>query len=305
MDVELKSVTKRYGQFKALNEVSLRVESGELFVVLGPSGSGKTTLLRVLAGLERPDNGKVIFGGSDVTDTPPGKRNISMVFQNYALYPHKTILENLLLPIEGERDAPSRVKEVATKLRIQDLLDRYPGSLSGGQQQRVALARALVKLPSLFLMDEPLSNLDAPLRFSARHLLRELQRESNITTVYVTHDQAEAMAIADRIAIINEGRVIQVGTPEEVYNDPVDRFVASFIGNPPMTIIDGTGVRAEDVIVGEGDRKGTVRDVEFMGDRYLIYISEEGRELRAFSTSKVRRGEEISFSVRKIISFRG
>jgi len=162
-----------------------------------------------------------------------------------------------------------------------------------------------VKLPSLFLMDEPLSNLDAPLRFSARHLLRELQRESNITTVYVTHDQAEAMAIADRIAIINEGRVIQVGTPEEVYNDPVDRFVASFIGNPPMTIIDGTGVRAEDVIVGEGDRKGTVRDVEFMGDRYLIYISEEGRELRAFSTSKVRRGEEISFSVRKIISFRG
>jgi multiple sugar transport system ATP-binding protein len=305
VDVELKSVTKRYGQFKALNEVSLRVESGELFVVLGPSGSGKTTLLRVLAGLERPDNGKVIFGGSDVTDTPPGKRNISMVFQNYALYPHKTILENLLLPIEGERDAPSRVKEVATKLRIQDLLDRYPGSLSGGQQQRVALARALVKLPSLFLMDEPLSNLDAPLRFSARHLLRELQRESNITTVYVTHDQAEAMAIADRIAIINEGRVIQVGTPEEVYNDPVDRFVASFIGNPPMTIIDGTGVRAEDVIVGEGDRKGTVRDVEFMGDRYLIYISEEGRELRAFSTSKVRRGEEISFSVRKIISFRG
>lgn len=305
MDVELKSVTKRYGQFKALNEVSLRVESGELFVVLGPSGSGKTTLLRVLAGLERPDNGKVIFGGSDVTDTPPGKRNISMVFQNYALYPHKTILENLLLPIEGERDAPSRVKEVATKLRIQDLLDRYPGSLSGGQQQRVALARALVKLPSLFLMDEPLSNLEAPLRFSARHLLRELQRESNITTVYVTHDQAEAMAIADRIAIINEGRVIQVGTPEEVYNDPVDRFVASFIGNPPMTIIDGTGVRAEDVIVGEGDRKGTVRDVEFMGDRYLIYISEEGRELRAFSTSKVRRGEEISFSVRKIISFRG
>jgi len=305
VDVELKSVTKRYGQFKALNEVSLRVESGELFVVLGPSGSGKTTLLRVLAGLERPDNGKVIFGGSDVTDTPPGKRNISMVFQNYALYPHKTILENLLLPIEGERDAPSRVKEVATKLRIQDLLDRYPGSLSGGQQQRVALARALVKLPSLFLMDEPLSNLEAPLRFSARHLLRELQRESNITTVYVTHDQAEAMAIADRIAIINEGRVIQVGTPEEVYNDPVDRFVASFIGNPPMTIIDGTGVRAEDVIVGEGDRKGTVRDVEFMGDRYLIYISEEGRELRAFSTSKVRRGEEISFSVRKIISFRG
>jgi ABC-type sugar transport systems, ATPase components len=305
VDVELKSVTKRYGQFKALNEVSLHVESGELFVVLGPSGSGKTTLLRVLAGLERPDNGKVIFGGSDVTDTPPGKRNISMVFQNYALYPHKTILENLLLPIEGERDAPSRVKEVATKLRIQDLLDRYPGSLSGGQQQRVALARALVKLPSLFLMDEPLSNLEAPLRFSARHLLRELQRESNITTVYVTHDQAEAMAIADRIAIINEGRVIQVGTPEEVYNDPVDRFVASFIGNPPMTIIDGTGVRAEDVIVGEGDRKGTVRDVEFMGDRYLIYISEEGRELRAFSTSKVRRGEEISFSVRKIISFRG
>ncbi|BBD72859.1 sugar ABC transporter ATP-binding protein [Sulfodiicoccus acidiphilus] len=303
MSVELRSVTKRYGDYKAVNGVSLHIEKGELFVFLGPSGSGKTTLLRLVAGLEKADEGKIILDGTDVTSLPPSKRNVSMVFQNYALFPHKTVLQNLLLPVEGDRDALSKVRDVAAKLKIDDLLDRYPSSLSGGQQQRVALARALVKLPRLFLMDEPLSNLDAPLRFSARHLIRELQRESGITTIYVTHDQGEAMAIADRIAIMNRGRIVQVGAPEEVYNEPTDQFVASFIGYPPMVIVDSVGVRAEDVVLGQGERNGVVKDVEFMGDRYLVYVSEGEKEIMAFSRTKPKIGDNVRFSITKFFKF--
>lgn len=211
-------------------------------MILGPSGSGKTTLLRAVAGLERVESGRIILDGKDITDLPPHKREVAMVFQNYALYPHKTVLENLLMPVEGEMKREEAVKlarDMASMLGIGDLLSRFPSELSGGQQQRVALARALVKRPKVFLMDEPLSNLDAIQRVSARKLIRDVQRENEITTLYVTHDQVEAMALADRIAIMNQGRVIQMGTPEEIYSRVEDEFVATFFGNPPMSLVSG------------------------------------------------------------------
>ncbi len=306
MSVVLKDVTKRYKKLIAINNVNLKVEKGEFFIILGPSGSGKTTLLRSVAGLERIE-GKVLIDNIDVTDLPPGKREVSMVFQNYALYPNKTVFENLLMPIETiqRKEAEERINEVSKNLGIYDLLDRYPQELSGGQQQRVALARALVKKPKVFLMDEPLSNLDAPQRISARKLIKELQRDNNITTLYVTHDQTEAMALADRVAIMDNGKIIQVGSPEEIYENPVNIFVANFFGNPPMSIIDGkifgeeekVGIRAENVILGEGKLVGKISDIEFWGEKYLVYINFEGYEIRAFAKSKFKVGEEINFSI--------
>lgn len=224
-----------------------------------------------------------------------------MVFQNFALYPNKTVYENLSMAIEDLRkDERERIiEEVSRRLGISHLLDRYPSQLSGGQQQRVGLARALVKRSKVFLMDEPLSNLDAPQRISARKLIKEIQLENSITTLYVTHDQTEAMALADRIAILDQGRIVQVGSPEEIYENPANEFIASFFGNPPMSIIrDGNkklGIRAEDVKIGEGKYKGVVKEVEFWGDRYLVYISFNNEEIRAFSNRRLKIGEEITF----------
>ncbi|AWR98975.1 ABC transporter ATP-binding protein [Metallosphaera hakonensis] len=299
MSIELKSISKSYRGIKALDSINLEIKKGEFFVILGPSGSGKTTLLRTVAGLERIDSGRILIDGKDVTEEPPHRRDLAMVFQNYALYPHKTVLENLIMPVEGKMNREEAVKlagELASNLKIGDMLSRYPSELSGGQQQRVALARALMKKPSVFLMDEPLSNLDAIQRVSARKLIRDIQRENNITTLYVTHDQVEAMALADRIAIMNTGKVIQTGTPEEIYSNVKDRFVATFFGNPPMSLIDGSlldltgkiGVRPEDVEIGEGNVKGRVSDVEFLGDRYLVYISLGEEEVRAFYPYRLR-----------------
>ncbi|WP_369610069.1 ABC transporter ATP-binding protein [Sulfurisphaera javensis] len=309
MSVELKNVTKKYGKIYAIRNVNLKINKGEFFVLLGPSGSGKTTILRSIAGLEKIDEGRIFIDNEDVTPLPPGKRNVAMVFQNFALYPNKTVYENLSLPIENlnKSEREERITEVAKRLGISDLLNRYPSELSGGQQQRVALARALVKRAKIFLMDEPLSNLDAPQRISARKLIKDIQIEERITTIYVTHDQTEAMAIADRIGIIFNGSLIQVGTPEEIYENPANIDVAMFFGNPPMSIIDGKvvdekgkiGVRAEDVSIGEGKLKGVVREVEFWGDRYLVYISINGQEIRAFSKIKYKIGEEVNFSFSK------
>ncbi|BCS92572.1 Trehalose/maltose import ATP-binding protein MalK [Metallosphaera sp. J1] len=310
MSVELKSVSKIYRNVRALDDVNITINKGEFFVILGPSGSGKTTLLRAIAGLEKVDSGTILLDGKDITRLPPHRREVAMVFQNYALYPHKTVLENLLMPVEGEmrrEEATKLAKEMASMLGIGDLMSRYPSELSGGQQQRVALARALVKRPKVFLMDEPLSNLDAIQRVSARKLIRDVQRENQITTLYVTHDQVEAMALADRVAIMNHGKVIQMGTPEEIYSHVDNEFVATFFGNPPMSLIDGKlldlkgkiGVRPEDVELGEGDMKGKVSDVEFWGDRYLVYISIDGDELRAFYPYRLRIGEEVKFKFKK------
>lgn len=243
--VELKEVVKKFGKVIAVDHVNLRVEDGEFFTLLGPSGCGKTTTLRIVAGLEFPDEGDVLIDDKVVTYLHPKDRDIAMVFQNYALYPHMTVYENIAFPLEVRKkqynlasdEIKKRVVEVAKLLGIDELLDRYPSQLSGGQQQRVALARALVRKPKVWLLDEPLSNLDAKLRVLMRGELKKLQKTLGITAIYVTHDQVEAMSMSDRIALMNKGKVLQVGSPEELYNRPVDVFVATFIGSPPMNIV--------------------------------------------------------------------
>jgi len=235
-------VTKKFGNVTAVDDVNLEVRRGEFLVLLGPSGCGKSTTLRIIAGLEKPDRGRVVIDGVDVTDLPPRERNVAMVFQNYALYPHMKVFDNIAFPLKLKKipkdEIRRRVREVAELMKIEDLLDRYPRQLSGGQQQRVALARALVKEPRVFLLDEPLSNLDAKLRIYMRVELKSLQKRTGITTIYVTHDQAEAMSMGDRLAVMNAGRIIQIGSPDEVYSSPEDVFVAGFIGNPPMNLIE-------------------------------------------------------------------
>lgn len=246
--VKLKDVVKKFGKVLAVDRVSLEIEDREFFTLLGPSGCGKTTTLRIIAGLEFPDEGEVLIDDRAVTYLHPKDRDVAMVFQNYALYPHMTVYENIAFPLEvrkkqyglSKEDIRRRVLEVSKLLGIDDLLERYPSQLSGGQQQRVALARALVRKPKVWLLDEPLSNLDAKLRVLMRAELKRLQKTLGITTIYVTHDQVEAMSMSDRVAVMNKGKVVQVGTPDELYNKPIDVFVATFIGSPPMNIVTCT-----------------------------------------------------------------
>jgi multiple sugar transport system ATP-binding protein len=231
-----------YGRTHAVDHIDLTVEDGELCVLLGPSGSGKTTTLRMIAGLVRPTGGEIYLDGRRITHLYPGQRGIGMVFQSYALYPHMTVREQLLFPLQAMRMGPAerqqRVQAVADLLHIGDLLDRYPSQLSAGQRQRVALGRALVRHPALLLLDEPLSNVDAMLREEVRASLRRLQQELRITTVYVTHDQVEAQALADKIVVMHQGRIQQVGSPQELYRRPANVFVAGFLGMPPMNFIE-------------------------------------------------------------------
>lgn len=239
--VTLKGIRKQFGSFVALNDIDLSIEPVEFFALLGPSGSGKTTTLRMIAGLDTPDSGVLEVDGKDVTYAPPGERDIAMVFQNYALYPHMTVRDNIAFPLKMDKVPRSRIQEqvvqAAERVRIEHLLQRRPGQLSGGQQQRVALARAIVRQPKLFLLDEPLSNLDAQLRLETRVELKKLQRNLNVTTIYVTHDQEEAMTLADRMAVFLDGEILQVGTPEEVFRQPKTIAVAAFIGSPPMNLL--------------------------------------------------------------------
>ncbi len=239
--IRLERVTKRFAAVRAVDGVELTIEDGEFFALLGPSGCGKTTTLRLIAGLEQPTEGRIHIGGRDVTHLPAHQRDVAMVFQDYALFPHMSVFDNIAYPLKVRR-APrtlveQRVAEAARHLQIEGLLGRRPGQLSGGQQQRTAVARAVVHRPKAFLFDEPLSNLDAKLRVEARGFLKHLQKQFGITAVYVTHDQAEAMALADRIAVMEAGKVRQVGTPREIYEWPLNTFVASFVGNPPMNLI--------------------------------------------------------------------
>ena len=239
--LNLQNLDKHFGTVRAVDGVNLAIADQEFVALLGPSGCGKTTTLRMIAGLEQPTGGMIRIGERDVTTLPPRDRDIAMVFQDYALYPHMTVFENVGYPLKvrgtAAAEMQSRVQSVAKNLQIDQLLDRRPAQLSGGQQQRVALARAVVHNAQVTLYDEPLSNLDTKLRLEARAFLKHLQREVGVTSVYVTHDQAEAMAMADRIVVMNQGRIMQVGTPLEIYREPANTFVAAFIGSPPMNLL--------------------------------------------------------------------
>jgi ABC-type sugar transport system ATPase subunit len=241
--VSIRAVVKRHGTTTVLHGIDLDIAAGEFFVLLGPSGSGKTTTLRILAGLEAVNGGCVAMDGEDVTHREPGERDVAMVFQSYALYPHMTVAQNIGFPLkmigQGAGAIAQAVQEAAQRVNIGHLLERRPGQLSGGQQQRVALARAIVRQPRLFLLDEPLSNLDAKLRLETRVELKRLQRSLGVTTVYVTHDQEEAMTLADRVAVFMEGRIVQVAPPREIFNRPAHASVAGFIGTPSMNLLPG------------------------------------------------------------------
>jgi multiple sugar transport system ATP-binding protein len=282
--VEVKDLHKHFDGVRAIDGVDLATGEGEYLVLLGPSGCGKTTLLRTIAGLEEPTSGDVLIGGQVVTGLPPRARRIAMVFQSYALYPHKTVRANIVFPLRAARMDPEererKARTAAGMLGIEHLLDRRPRQLSGGERQRVALARALVRDPTVFLLDEPLSNLDAKLRASARDELKRFQQEIGTTTIYVTHDQSEAMGLGDRIAVLSQGRVRQVGEPVEIYDDPADTFVATFIGSPPMNLVPHgdvlVGFRPEHLLPVEnvpGERVTATLEVQRMeylsGDRHV------------------------------------
>jgi multiple sugar transport system ATP-binding protein len=251
--IELSGVSKHYGAVEVIRDVSLNIEPGELVVFLGPSGSGKTTLLRMIAGLESIDKGTLTIDGVRSENLAPGRRNVAMVFQNYALYPHMTVAENMAFGLKNIRVAPDiireRIAEAARMLEMEALLNRRPSQLSGGQRQRVAIGRAIVKEPKAFLFDEPLSNLDAALRARTRVELAELHQRLKSTMIYVTHDQVEAMTLADRIVILNDCRIEQIGSPIDVYARPASRFVATFVGSPAMNLLPIT-------VSGSGDRLG-------------------------------------------------
>jgi multiple sugar transport system ATP-binding protein len=242
--ITLEAVTKSFAKTTAVDGVDLQVADGELMVLLGPSGCGKTTLLRCVAGLEYPEGGRVRIGERDVTELPPRRRDIAMVFQSYAVFPHLKVFDNIAFGLRMrklERAAMrERVERVAALVELSDLLDRYPAQLSGGQRQRVAVARAIVMEPAVLLMDEPLSNLDALLRLTFRAELKKLVSQVRTTTIYVTHDQVEALSLGDRIAVMQRGRIVQCDTPTKVYADPASRFVGGFIGNPPMNFLSAT-----------------------------------------------------------------
>lgn len=273
MNVELRGLTKEFSGAKsrsekvvAVNNFDFTLPDGQLVALLGPSGCGKSTMLYLICGLQTPTSGKIFFGDDDVTELPPEKRGVGLVFQNYALYPHMTVKQNIMFPLENRKgkdkltkvQMSERVEEVAKLVQIEGLLDRKPKELSGGQQQRVAIARALVKMPKILLLDEPLSNLDARLRIQTREEIRRIQRETNITTVFVTHDQEEAMSISDCIVVMKQGVLQQMGKPQEVYDNPVNLFVAKFLGTPAINVFNGK-IQNKWLFIGEDK-------VQYVGD---------------------------------------
>jgi sn-glycerol 3-phosphate transport system ATP-binding protein len=302
--IALDRVSKIWGGVRAVDEVSLVADAGTLLVLLGPSGCGKSTTLRLIAGLEVADSGTVRISDEDVTDRPPAKRNISMVFQSYALFPHLSVAENIIFGLRvrriGRAERDERLKRVAAIVGLSHLLERKPSQLSGGQRQRVALGRAIIAEAPVCLMDEPLSNLDAKLRHEMRSEIRSLQQRLGMTMVYVTHDQTEAMTMADRVVLMRDGRVEQNGTPEELYNHPATEFTARFIGTPPMNIMTQAstllGVRPEHMrLVSQGGRPAIVKSVEHLGADSIVVCEIDGQAvaIRQDGFIKTRAGEPI------------
>src|SRR5262249_25059304 len=300
--VEARGISKHFNEVRAVDGIDLAVREGEFLALLGPSGCGKTTLMRMFAGLERPTKGDIVIDGAIVTDLPPRARNVAMVFQSYALYPHLTVAKNISFPLRArgfpKKQIQAKVDWAARIFGIERFLSRKPRQLSGGERQRVALARAVVREPVVFLLDEPLSNLDAKLRNSARDELKQVQRRLGTTTIYFTHDQAEAMGLGDRIAVLNNGRVIQIGTPQEIYGRPSDIFVATFMGSPPMNLVDDgatwLGFRPEAFLPREVEEDGEtvalplrISRVEYLGADRLVYGVLEGRTPETHVISKL------------------
>ena len=313
--------TKEFGDTKAVNDLVLEIQDGEFMVLVGPSGCGKSTALRMLAGLEKVSSGRILIGDRVVNNVAPQHRDIAMVFQSYALYPHMTVYDNLAFGLRNQKvprsDIDRRVRRAAEILDLDPLLKRKPKQLSGGQRQRVALGRAIVREPVAFLMDEPLSNLDAKLRVQTRAEILKLQEQLGTTTIYVTHDQVEAMTMGDRIAVMSDGVLQQIGTPEDVYTNPHNVFVAGFIGSPAMNLIPApallgagggqdriVGFRPEHINLGNGrpdsiSFNARVEVVEFLGDEQLAHLTRDGTSLQAKLPveDRLTLGEEREFSV--------
>ena len=329
MKIQLQELTKSFpgrgrnsSRVTAVKDFNFEIPDGELIGLLGPSGCGKSTTLNMICGLEKPTSGRILFGDKDVTTLPPEKRGVGMVFQNYALYPHLTVRQNIIFPLQNlkgkeklsKAEMEKRAMDAAALVQIRELMDRKPGELSGGQQQRVAIARALLKLPHVLLQDEPLSNLDARLRLQTREEIRKIQRATKITTVFVTHDQEEAMSISDRIVVMKAGVVQQIGKPQEVYDDPVNLFVAKFLGTPPINVWKGE-IRNEKLCIGDAvllDAPGQKDRAVFVGIRPEGFVLKEdgplicrlggvevmGRDISIVSTHEA----SLNSTIRSIIS---
>ncbi len=318
-ELVLDGIHKHFGETIALNALSLTLADGEFLVLLGPTGAGKTTTLRVVAGLEQPEDGSVWIGGSDMTHAAPAARDVAFVFQQYSLYPHYSVFDNLAFPLRSplrrtsETMVQRRVEEIAGLLRIDSKLKNKASQLSGGEMQRVAIGRALVREPALFLMDEPLSSLDAKLREDLRVELKRIQRELGATILYVTHDQIEAMTLADRIGFIEDGRLIQIGPPREVYARPNSVHVARRLGSPQINLVpalplDGMhppvgtttiGVRPEDVMLGEAGLPAMIEQVEYLGAETVVLLRHENQHLHALVSgrSRLHAGQSVNVSV--------
>jgi multiple sugar transport system ATP-binding protein len=308
--IQLTKVRKSFGEVDVIPGIDLTIENGEFVVFVGPSGCGKSTLLRLIAGLEDTTSGVIDIDGKDATNLPPAKRGLAMVFQSYALYPHMTVRKNIAFPLKmaglDQAEQDKRVERAAKVLNLSNYLDRRPGQLSGGQRQRVAIGRAIVREPSAFLFDEPLSNLDAALRVGMRQEISELHQSLKTTMIYVTHDQVEAMTMADKIVVLNAGRIEQVGAPLELYNFPRNLFVAGFIGSPKMNLIEGAeaakhnartiGIRPEHITVGDGPWEGVVGLSEHLGSDSFLKVAVDGigtLTVRAPGEVHARHGDRV------------
>ena len=328
--IELMNVSKRWGNFIGVDNFNLTIANEEFLVLLGPSGCGKTTMMRMIAGLEEASEGDIVIDGKVVNDLEPKDRDIAMVFQSYGLYPNMNVYENIRFPLKvrkiDHKTHDARVRKAADMVELGEFLHRKPAELSGGQRQRVALARAIVREPNVFLMDEPLSNLDAKLRVSTRAQIKNLSHELKVTTIYVTHDQIEAMTLADRVVVMKQGVVQQVGTPTDIYDNPANTFVAGFIGSPAMNLLKGTmkdgcfsgdnveisgfsaadgpitlGFRAEDAAVSPsvGSINATVYTMELLGDATMIAVKAGGAlvSVKANKDYRAKIGDQVSISV--------
>ena len=326
-NIELKNIEKSFGNNKVINNFNIKINDGEFIVLVGPSGCGKSTLLRMISGLESVDKGEIHLDNKIINNLIPSKRGIAMVFQSYALYPHMNVYENMSFGLKTEKlqknEIDKKVKDAAKTLQIEDLLERKPRQLSGGQRQRVAIGRAITRNPKLFLFDEPLSNLDAALRSEMRVEISKLHKQLNTNMIYVTHDQVEAMTLADKIVILNNGNVEQVGTPDEIYNNPSNIFVAEFIGMPKMNILKNgidyvlkelnletdayLGIRPEHINTnGDGEIKLDIKVdlIENLGFEKIIYATFKGQEIRIKTSNNISQNlQQISFQKSKIFLF--